>query len=408
MKSLAVALCLIVPLACGQAQSDSVVYVRVSPPVGTTPVTRLHVKFSNAGSSGSEFFPSGTSTAPISFTPAASFVLVLPRRRTGGVEIAVDALDATSTTVARGVGSGAISVGRRTDVAIALERLLLPEGAIDGGVDAVVSDAPGPTDTRIDLRLLAGTGGVGEVSSPQSTGGIQDAGRTPVDAYAASGGISGSGGITAGSGGIASTGGSGGAGGAATRPTSGGSTGSSSGLAKCAPTTAKATAITSTGGMACPAGLCTVGVYAGHIYVYSDGEKSGPSAICAAPESLCASGTTGAADAKGTIWGAGVGFNLDKSATPTAVQLAGTGMTYALSAMPAQGMRAQVSVAGTDYCVKLATVSGTVAWTDFNTACWDNTGTKLTGPPSTPHIGFQVTAATAAGAFDFCVTKVSF
>jgi hypothetical protein len=71
-------------------------------------------------------------------------------------------------------------------------------------------------------------------------------------------------------------------------------------------------------------------------------------------------------------------------------------------------MRAQVSVAGTDYCVKLATASGTVAWTDFNTACWDNTGTKLAGAPNTAHIGFQVTAATAAGNFDFCVTAVSF
>lgn len=83
-------------------------------------------------------------------------------------------------------------------------------------------------------------------------------------------------------------------------------------------------------------------------------------------------------------------------------------MTYALSAMPAQGMRAQVSVAGTDYCVKLASASGTVLWTAFNTACWDDSGTKLTGAPNTPHIGFQVTAATAAGNFDFCVTKITF
>jgi len=103
-----------------------------------------------------------------------------------------------------------------------------------------------------------------------------------------------------------------------------------------------------------------------------------------------------------------VGFNLDKSATPAAVQLSGTGMTYALSAMPAQGMRAQVSVGGADYCVKLAAASGTVAWTDFNTACWDNSGTKLTGAPNTPHVGFQVTAATTAGDFDFCVKSVSF
>jgi hypothetical protein len=151
--------------------------------------------------------------------------------------------------------------------------------------------------------------------------------------------------------------------------------------------------------------LCTVGTYSGYLYAYADGN---PSKICTSAESLCASGSTGVADTKGTVWGAGVGFNLDKSATPAAVQLSGTGMTYALSAMPAQGMRAQVSVGGADYCVKLAAASGTVAWTDFNTACWDNSGTKLTGAPNTPHVGFQVTAATTAGDFDFCVKSVSF
>jgi hypothetical protein len=113
-------------------------------------------------------------------------------------------------------------------------------------------------------------------------------------------------------------------------------------------------------------------------------------------------------DAKGTIWGAGVGFNLDKTDPPVAVQLSGTGMTYALSAMPSQGMRAQVTVAGTDYCIPLKAASGTVAWADFNTACWDNSGTKLAGAPNTPHVGFQVTAAATAGNFDFCVKSVSF
>jgi hypothetical protein len=194
-------------------------------------------------------------------------------------------------------------------------------------------------------------------------------------------------------------------GGTTTTPSAGGSGGGSTGARQCSPTTATTPAVTSTGGLACPGGLCTVGTYSGYLYVYADGA---PSKVCAATDSLCASGSTGVADAKGTIWGAGVGFNLDKSATPAAVQLSGTGMTYALSAMPSQGMRAQVSVAGTDYCVKLATASGTVAWTDFNTACWDNSGTKLAGAPLTPHVGFQVTAAATAGTFDFCVTAVSF
>jgi hypothetical protein len=212
-----------------------------------------------------------------------------------------------------------------------------------------------------------------------------------------SGGKSGSGGSSATSNGGSGAGGVQGSGGATTTPAAGGTTGSSTAVA-CSP------AITSTGGLACPGGLCTVGTYAGYTYIYAD---KGGSKVCIAADSLCGNGSTAIADAKGTIWGAGIGFNLDKSTTPAAVQLAGTGMTYALSSLPSQGMRAQVSVSGTDYCAKIASASGTVKWTDFNTACWDNSGTSLTAAPSTPHIGFQVTAGTTAATFDFCVTKVT-
>jgi hypothetical protein len=83
-------------------------------------------------------------------------------------------------------------------------------------------------------------------------------------------------------------------------------------------------------------------------------------------------------------------------------------MTYALSSLPTQGMRAQVTVGGKDYCVKVASASGTLAWTEFATECWGTTGTKLSGAPKTAHVEFQVTAGSAAGTFDFCVTKVSF
>jgi hypothetical protein len=209
-----------------------------------------------------------------------------------------------------------------------------------------------------------------------------------------SGGTTTSSGGKPGTGGVLGTGGTG----TSTGGTSGGST------RQCAPKTATTPAITSTGGLSCPGALCTEGTYAGYLYVYSDGTST----ICAGPDSLCASGTTGVADTAGKIWGAGVGINLDKAEPPADVQLSGTGMTYALSSLPTQGLRAQVTVGGKDYCVKLASASGTVAWTDFNTACWDNSGTKLTGAPKTAHLGFQVTAATAAGTFDFCVTKVSF
>ena len=287
-------------------------------------------------------------------------------------------------------------------------------GSGDGGNSGNGGSGSGGKATGGAGGGASGSGGSGTSSGgSDSTGGKSSSGGNAGGGGKSNGGNAGSGnGGSAGSGsggnstgGAASTGGatSGGGTTTATTPTAG-STGSSGATQKCSPTTATTPAITSTGGLACPGGLCTVGSYSGYIYVYADGS---PSKVCAAAESLCASGSTGAADAKGTIWGAGVGFNLDKSATPAAVQLAGTGITYALSAMPTQGMRVQVTVGTTDYCAKLSAASGTVAWTDFNTACWDNSGTKLTAAPSTPHVGFQVTAATAAGTFDFCVTKVT-
>jgi hypothetical protein len=287
------------------------------------------------------------------------------------------------------------------------------DGGRSGGGDGGKSGGDGGSSGS-GGKTSGGSGGADEGgSSGSGSGGKTGSGGSAKGGSgsggSAKGGSSGSGNGGSGSGGSDGSGGVQGSGGTSSSTTAtGGSGGAATSALKCAPTTATTPAITSKGGLACPGGLCTVGTYSGYLYVYSDGEKSGPSKVCAGPDSLCASGSTGVADTKGTIWGAGVGFNLDKAATPAAVQLSGTGMTYALSAMPAQGMRAQVTVAGSDYCVKLASASGTVAWTDFNTACWDDSGTALTGAPNTPHVAFQVTAGSTAGNFDFCVKSVSF
>jgi hypothetical protein len=249
-----------------------------------------------------------------------------------------------------------------------------------------------------------GSGGKGDTGGSDGTGGKGTGGKN-------TGGSAGGGSAGGGSGGNGGggTGGSGSGGngtggnttsgsGGNTTPT-GGATGG--GSLKCNPTSATGT-ISTTGGLACPGGLCTVDTYSGYIYVYGDGTST----VCAGPDALCAAGNTGVGDDAGKIWGAGVGFNLDKT-EGTDIQLSGTGITYALSALPTQGMRIQVSVAKTDYCVNLTAASGTVKWTDFSDACWGTTGTKLTAAPKTPHIGFQVTAAKTAGKFDFCVKSVS-
>jgi hypothetical protein len=152
-------------------------------------------------------------------------------------------------------------------------------------------------------------------------------------------------------------------------------------------------------------------------YSYNYADKMG-SMACNDANALCGAGMTAAKDTAGMIWGAGIGFNLNQmmatgSASPPinmfAVPTTAKGIAYGLSALPTQGARLIIDQAGADYCFTMAAGTGNVPWAMFNTKCWDNSGTALTGAPSmATHIQFQVNAATAAGSFDFCVTSVSF
>jgi hypothetical protein len=151
----------------------------------------------------------------------------------------------------------------------------------------------------------------------------------------------------------------------------------------------------------------------GYPYAYDDGMGS---TACLDSAALCTTGTTAVTNASGSIWGAGLGIQLNQAmATGTAspavgtYAATGTGITYALSDLPSQGMRMVIDDGGTDYCAPLGAASGTVDWASFNTKCWDDSGTSLSGPPATAtHIQFQVTADASATPFNFCVTSVAF
>jgi hypothetical protein len=154
----------------------------------------------------------------------------------------------------------------------------------------------------------------------------------------------------------------------------------------------------------------------GYAYAYQD---TGGSTACLDQTALCGSGTTGVA-AGSTVWGAGIGFNLNQAKATSSTSppinpyaVTGSGITYALSNLPATGARITISDTSTspttDYCAPITSASGTVKWATFNTACWDDSGTTLAGAPTTAtHVNFQVNAGSAAGTFDFCVTAVSF
>jgi hypothetical protein len=151
----------------------------------------------------------------------------------------------------------------------------------------------------------------------------------------------------------------------------------------------------------------------GYAYSYQDGKGS---TACMTSNALCGKGMTAVADMAGTIWGAGIGVNLNQavatgSASPAvnSTAVTGTGVQYALTNLPPQGMRIVIDNGGTDYCAPIDTASGTVYWASFNTKCWDYSGTSLSGPPtSATHLLFQVTSDAAAGPFNLCVTSASF
>jgi hypothetical protein len=151
----------------------------------------------------------------------------------------------------------------------------------------------------------------------------------------------------------------------------------------------------------------------GYAYSYNDGMST----ACVDPTALCGMGSTVTMDAMGKNWGAGIGFNLNQAMATSSTSppintfpTTGTGISYTLSSFAsAGGMRIIVDQGGTDYCAQITSAMGTVKWSAFNTKCWDNSGTALSGAPMATHINFQVNSASSGPAsFNFCVMAVSF
>jgi hypothetical protein len=164
----------------------------------------------------------------------------------------------------------------------------------------------------------------------------------------------------------------------------------------------------------------------GYAYFYDDSMTAGgTSTACVEQTQLCTKGTTNVADAMGAHYGAGIGFNLNQAqatgctsapiqpfTVPTSV-----GISYSLSNLPAGGARIIIGNAvttngvttGTDYCAPVATVSGTIPWAKFNSACWDDSGPFLTAAPVGPiHINIGLPSGPMAETFDFCVDSIGF
>jgi hypothetical protein len=171
--------------------------------------------------------------------------------------------------------------------------------------------------------------------------------------------------------------------------------------------------------VSCPSSYCNCGD-GGYGFTYSDSQNMppllpGPSTVALETNgTLCVSGNVGQVVGMDYAddWGAGFGCNLNQAqgaSTPAnPLTLTGAGIIVWTSAVPAcTSARVVIDNGGVDYCAPL-TSGVLMPWGSFNTTCWNNLGTFLTGAPTSTTVRVQlVSSATQSCPFtDFCITKL--
>jgi hypothetical protein len=106
----------------------------------------------------------------------------------------------------------------------------------------------------------------------------------------------------------------------------------------------------------------------------------------------------------------GMGFGLSQATSapsPGPFPATGSGITYAVTSVPATGLRIDIDRGTSQYCAVVTKASDTVPWASLVLDCYGPVpGEALAGPPpDATQIEFQLVGA---GTADFCVTKVSF
>jgi fibro-slime domain-containing protein len=252
-------------------QSDSVVVVNVAIDADVSPIYSLRVVLSTAQSHDSKIYPATAATAAL---PAqTSLAMVLPRSRSGLLDVAIEGLDVAGNSVAHGTAQTTIIVGDTATASVVVSTgpslcgnmIIDPGETCDDGnqfsfdgcdfrcqsegqnppMDAGLADAAPPdtakdtnstqdlagelamrdvpyiAEVAVDLKVDGTTGTAGTVGAGGATGlgGIPTTGGT-----LGTGGIPGGGGVTGtggrpGTGGVTSAGGMTGTGGTTVAPT---------------------------------------------------------------------------------------------------------------------------------------------------------------------------------------------
>ena len=366
------------------------------------------------------FFTSVLPAIAASLLFAACVDLTQPRVSQGG-QVSTDAATGgsggTATVASGGSRGGTATVGTATggttatggaggSVApdAAADANVTPDGAIDvpNTPDAIRPSDVATGGSAAGASGSGGGGGAGGTAGSVSGGNTSSGGTAVAGSGGSAGGTTGQAGSSGGATGGASSSAPGGAG------ATGGTTTATGGVTvTCTPVPK------STGGISCPTNVCTVQTYSGYDFPLVD--PTGKSSICMSPNTLCAAGTVGAQDPPTfKVWGAGCGFSLSPLTTATStvpVQIIGSGVTVTLSSLPSGGASARVlvTVGTVQYCAVMTNTSQTIPWTSFNLTCWAPTPAgALTGPPIASNFQIQASAGTTAGAFDFCLTGLSF
>jgi hypothetical protein len=129
---------------------------------------------------------------------------------------------------------------------------------------------------------------------------------------------------------------------------------------------------------------------------------------------LCVNGRV-PGDATGQS-GAFVGFNVNQVNTVGAAALSvvtsGAGLSVSVTGTPASGLRVTLaadSAGAVTYCANLPLGgTGTIPWSQFNTACWEPaTGVYFSAGKSIVAVQITIPSAATSTSFDFCLTNAA-
>jgi len=188
-----------------------------------------------------------------------------------------------------------------------------------------------------------------------------------------------------------------------------GAAGTTSGACTATPTTTPVALTADDGWVDCSSN--DIGIQ-GEFFTYSDGTSTITPAFTG--DEICVSGTAEPTVADNSVWGAGLGVNLNQEereadvATWDADAMGISGFRFNLSAMPTgTGLRLVYQSGGTDYCVDVTAAGAqTVLFADTAEACWGSGG-DAPNPSSMEAVKWQVTTNSTSHDFSFCITQLA-